>query len=167
MADVDATNDTAFDIEEDGADALVADFIVSALDHVDGTQGYEEEGARLYLQQPHAPHVWIIWRRCWLKGSTNSWCCERILDAFLSCILGEWCIWDARMLWKSVQSTYREILSKGTVARGGGYCSACKQWSSLSHPVPRIILPTYLRPSFTYHRTQIRLLRRIPSSIFF
>ena len=57
MADVDATNDSAFDIEEDGADALVADFIVSALDHVDGTQGYEEDGARLYQQQPHTPMV--------------------------------------------------------------------------------------------------------------
>jgi hypothetical protein len=60
MADVDATNDSAFDIEEDGADALVADFIVSALDHVDGTQGYEEDGARLYQQQQHhAPLVGI------------------------------------------------------------------------------------------------------------
>lgn len=58
MADVDASNDSAFDIEEDGADALVADFIVSALDHVDGTQGYEEDGARLYQQQQHhAPMV--------------------------------------------------------------------------------------------------------------
>lgn len=57
MADVDASNDSAFDIEEDGADALVADFIVSALDHVDGTQAYEEDGARLYQQQPHAPMV--------------------------------------------------------------------------------------------------------------
>jgi hypothetical protein len=53
MADVDPTNDSAFDIEEDGADALVADFIVSALDHVDGTQGYEEDGARLYQQHQH------------------------------------------------------------------------------------------------------------------
>ena len=60
MADVDASNDSAFDIEEDGADALVADFIVSALDHVDGTQGYEEDGARLYQQQPHAPMVMKI-----------------------------------------------------------------------------------------------------------
>jgi hypothetical protein len=50
MADMDHTNDSAFDIEEDGADAIVADFIVSALDHVDGTQGFEEE-ARLYPQQ--------------------------------------------------------------------------------------------------------------------
>jgi hypothetical protein len=55
MADMDNTNDAAFDIEEDGADALVADFIVSALDQVDATQGYEEDGARLYQQQPHAP----------------------------------------------------------------------------------------------------------------
>jgi hypothetical protein len=47
MAD---TNDSAFDIEEDGADAIVADFIVNALDQVDGTQGFEEE-ARLYQQQ--------------------------------------------------------------------------------------------------------------------
>jgi hypothetical protein len=53
MADVDPTADTAYDIEEDGADALVADFIVSALDNVDGTQGYEEDGARLYQQQQH------------------------------------------------------------------------------------------------------------------
>ena len=61
MADVDAPNDSAFDIEEDGADALVADFIVSALDHVDGTQGYEEDGARLYQQQPHhAPSVFHV-----------------------------------------------------------------------------------------------------------
>jgi len=57
MGDVDATNDFVFDIEEDGADALVADFIVSAFDQVDGTQGYEEDGARLYQQQPHAPMV--------------------------------------------------------------------------------------------------------------
>lgn len=58
MADVDPTTDTAFDIEEDGADALVADFIVSALDNVDGTQAYEEDGARLYQQQQqHAPLV--------------------------------------------------------------------------------------------------------------
>jgi hypothetical protein len=63
MADVDVPNDSAFDIEEDGADALVADFIVSALDHVDGTQGYEEDGARLYQQQPHhAPSVLHITR---------------------------------------------------------------------------------------------------------
>ena len=53
MADVDPTADTAYDIEEDGADALVADFIVSALDNVDGTQNYEEDGARLYQQQQH------------------------------------------------------------------------------------------------------------------
>jgi hypothetical protein len=60
MADVDPANDSTFDIEEDGADALVADFIVSALDHVDGTQGYEEDGARLYQQQQHhAPMVYI------------------------------------------------------------------------------------------------------------
>jgi len=58
MAEVDTTTDTAYDIEEDGADALVADFIVSALDNVDGTQAYEEDGARLYQQQQHiAPLV--------------------------------------------------------------------------------------------------------------
>jgi hypothetical protein len=58
MADADATNDAAFDIEEDGADALVADFIVSALDHVDGTQAFEEDGARLFQQQQlHTPLV--------------------------------------------------------------------------------------------------------------
>jgi hypothetical protein len=50
MADMDHTNDTTFDLEEDAADAIVADFIVSALDHVDGTLEYEEE-ARLYQQQ--------------------------------------------------------------------------------------------------------------------
>jgi hypothetical protein len=53
MAD---TNDSAFDIEEDGADAMVADFIVNALDQVDGTQGFEEE-ARLYQQQLHSAPV--------------------------------------------------------------------------------------------------------------
>jgi hypothetical protein len=62
MEDVDPTNDSAFDIEEDGADALVADFIVSALDHVDGTQAYEEDGARLSQQQlHHAPLVRQNW----------------------------------------------------------------------------------------------------------
>lgn len=60
MADIDATNDSAFDIEEDGADALVADFIVSALDHVDGTQGYEEDGARLFQQQQHHAHMVVL-----------------------------------------------------------------------------------------------------------
>ena len=56
MTDVDPTNDPTFDIEEDGTDALVADFIVSALDHVDGTQGYEDDdGARFYQQQQHHP----------------------------------------------------------------------------------------------------------------
>jgi hypothetical protein len=58
MADrtVDPTTDATYDIEEDGTDALVADFIVSALDHVDGTQGYEEDGARLYQQQQQQHH---------------------------------------------------------------------------------------------------------------
>ena len=59
MADVDATTDPAFDIEEDSADALVADFIVSALDQADGTQNYEEDAARFRQQQQtyhhHAP----------------------------------------------------------------------------------------------------------------
>ena len=73
MADVDATNDSTFDIEEDGADALVADFIVSALDHVDGTQGYEEDGARLYQQQTHAPMVFeIVFRWLTFVGNTSS-----------------------------------------------------------------------------------------------
>jgi len=78
MADVDATNDSTFDIEEDGADALVADFIVSALDHVDGTQGYEEDGARLYQQQPHhAPSVFRITRLlsdCFRKHRSRMQC---------------------------------------------------------------------------------------------
>jgi hypothetical protein len=56
MADVDPTTDPAFDIEEDGADALVADFIVSALDQVDGTQGFEDDAAR-FRQQPAQFHV--------------------------------------------------------------------------------------------------------------
>jgi len=61
MSDVDATNDPTFDMEEDGADALVADFIVSALDHVDGTQDYEQEGKTLYQQQQHhAPLVGFL-----------------------------------------------------------------------------------------------------------
>lgn len=67
-------NDSAFDIEEDGADALVADFIVSALDHVDGTQGYEEDGARLYQQQLHVPSVRPNWysSRLSVVGGTDS-----------------------------------------------------------------------------------------------
>jgi hypothetical protein len=55
MADVDPTTDPAFDIG-DGADALVADFIVSALDQADGTQGFEDDAAR-FRQQPAQFHV--------------------------------------------------------------------------------------------------------------
>jgi hypothetical protein len=52
MAGVDAPTNATFDLEEeDGADALVADFIVSALDQVDGTQTYEEDAARFHRQQ--------------------------------------------------------------------------------------------------------------------
>jgi hypothetical protein len=92
MADADATNDAAFDIEEDGADALVADFIVSALDHVDGTQAFEEDGARLFQQQQqlHTPLVTSTLPAClytfvdWFVAGTSSRCGERVFDAFLS-----------------------------------------------------------------------------------
>jgi hypothetical protein len=87
MADVDPTTDPAFDIEEDGADALVADFIVSALDQVDGTQGFEDDAAR-FRQQPAQFHVPVPQQL--LKGpadlcagSADSGCREGISDPFL------------------------------------------------------------------------------------
>jgi hypothetical protein len=48
------------------------------------------------------------------------------------------------------------------MARGRGYCSYCKQRSSLSNPLPRIVLSSYLCSSHPYHRTPICFLRRIP-----
>jgi hypothetical protein len=89
MADVDGTTDAAFDIEEDGADALVADFIVSALDNVDGTQGYEEDGARLFQQQQHIAPLVIPYCFRLMAASSYSGCCAWISDAFLSSVSRE------------------------------------------------------------------------------
>jgi hypothetical protein len=87
MADVDPTTDPAFDIEEDGADALVADFIVSALDQVDGTQGFEDDAAR-FRQQPAQFHVPVgafaqRARTDLCAGGADSGCREGISDPFL------------------------------------------------------------------------------------